>query len=323
MRGLVAPLHIRSKKIVQRVLITGASGFVGRHIVPVMVRAGYRVRAAARDTARVNRAGGVEIVSLPNLGGSHDWAPLLAEMDVVIHLAGIAHISSGVPAGQYDAVNRAATAALAKASHAAGIEHLIFVSSIRAQTGPMSDHVLNESDHPCPTDPYGRSKLGAEHDIRDSGVPYTILRPVVMYGPGAKGNVGTLLRIARLPVPLPFAGLDCRRSMLSIGNLASAIRFVLETPATAGGTFIVADAETLTLAEVIATLRQGMNRRVQLFRVPPALFSTSLTLIGRGDQWDRITGDLVVDAGKLRKAGWVPAETANAALLSLARTAGG
>ena len=129
-----------------------------------------------------------------------------AGIDAVVHLAGIAHAGPGVAEERYDRVNHRATAALAVAAHDAGVSRFVFVSSIRAQTGPAAERVVSERDTPRPTDAYGRSKLAAERAVAASGVPFTILRPVLVYGPGVKGNLRALMRLAALPIPLPFGG---------------------------------------------------------------------------------------------------------------------
>ena len=169
-----------------------------------------------------------------------DWQPLLHGVDQVVHLAGIAH-TKGADAASYDRINRLATARLATAAAQARVEHFVFISSIRAQSGPAADHALTERDPPAPTDAYGASKLAAEDAVRSSGVPFTILRPVLVYGPGVKGNLALLARAAASRLPLPVKDFANRRSLLGIDNFISALAFVLATPATIGETYVVAD----------------------------------------------------------------------------------
>lgn len=288
-----------------RVLITGASGFVGQALTQALAGRDFPVRAAARHPADIPSIAQVEPVYLPDLGSGPDWTPLLQDIDAVIHLAGIAHAGPGIADDVYDRVNRAATETLAQACAARNIR-LVFISSIRAQTGPAADHILTEADAPRPTDAYGRSKLAAEGAVRGSGGSYVILRPVVMYGPGVKGNIAALLRLANTPLPLPFAGFHETRSLLAVDNLVSAIRHALAEPLMQGETFIVADDEAVSLAEIIAMIRVAQHRKPNLFALPPNFFAAALRLIGRGDIWDRIGGSLVADAAKLRATGWRP-----------------
>lgn len=298
-----------------RVLVTGSSGFIGRALVPALVTAGYKVRAAARHKPPF--ALPVETASHGDLGAGVDWLPLLADVDFIVHLAGIAHTGPDVPAAQYDRVNHLATAALADSARNADVRRLVFVSTIRAQTGPRADHVLTERDAPQPSDPYGRSKLAAETALARSGVDFTVLRPVLVYGPGLKGNLRTLARLAALPVPLPFGAFANRRSLLSIDNLVAAITLVLRHPQSRGETYVAADLQPVSLAQIVKALRFGMGRAPGLLKVPPALIRLGLAMLGRSRHWDQLGGQLVVNPGKLVSAGWRPETDTVAGLAAL------
>jgi nucleoside-diphosphate-sugar epimerase len=300
-----------------RVLVTGASGFIGRTLVPALVTAGYKVRAMARHMPPF--APPVEVAIHGDLGARIEWRPLMTEVDFIVHLAGIAHTGSGVAAARYDLVNHLATAALAEAARAAGVKRVVFVSTIRAQTGPRSDYVLTEDDAPRPTDPYGRSKLAAEVALARSGVDFTVLRPVLVYGPGVKGNLQALVRLAALPVPLPFGAFANVRSVLSVHNLAAAIAHVLRHPASGGETYVVADLQPVSLANIVTALRAGQGNAPRLLAVPPALVRLGLAMLGRSRNWDQIDGQLVVDPSKLIDAGWRPDLDTTAVLAAMAR----
>jgi nucleoside-diphosphate-sugar epimerase len=311
-----------------KVLVTGATGFVGRAAVAALKANGDEVFAAIR--AESGTAGdaappfppSVTVVRHGDLAEPINWQPLLAGIDAVVHLAGIAHAGPGIPAERYERVNHSATAALAAAARAAGVARFVFVSSIRAQTGPAAGHTVSEREEPEPTDPYGRSKLAAERAVAASGVPFTILRPVLVYGPGVKGNLRALMQLAALPVPLPFGALTARRSLLSLANLTGAIAFVLRHGGCSGKTYVVADPGPLTLGEIVTALRHGIGRRPGLVGVPPALLRLALTTLGRGANWEQLNGSLVADAGLLVTAGWRPdAETAGA-LAAMMRSKG-
>ncbi len=289
-----------------RVLVTGASGFVGRALVDALAGAGDRVRAATRQGAAAMFSAGVETVATGDYREPVNWAPLLAGVDAVVHLAGIAHIGPAIDEVDYDRVVHAATADLAAACSKAGVRRLVFMSSVRAQSGPAAAGVLTEDDEPRPTEAYGRAKLRAEAAVRAAGVPWTILRPAMVYGAGAKGNLATLLRIADSPWPLPFAGLANRRSLVSLDNLIAAVRLVLGADIAARQVYLVADPTPVTLPQIIAALRRGFGRPPSLYPVPPAVFAHALRLIGRDDVWERIGGSLVLDPGKLIAAGWQP-----------------
>ncbi len=304
-----------------RILVTGASGFIGRPVVDTLIKDGHTVRAAVRRP-QLSFPAGVEVAQHGDMAQPVDWQPLLAGIEQVIHLAGIAHIGRGVAAELYDLVNHQATAQLAIAAARAGISRFVFVSSIRAQTGPAADHALTEKDPPAPTDAYGRSKLAAEQAVRTSGVPFTILRPVLLYGPEVKGNFATLVRAAASPLPLPVKDFVNRRSMLDIDNFISALQFVLSVPQTTGETYVVSDpGMALRLDDMIVTLRQAVNRRPFVVSMSTDYLELPLRLIRRTDAWDRIGGNLRVDPRKLIAAGWNPLHDTRAGLTAMAQAA--
>jgi len=305
-----------------RMLVTGASGFIGRAVITAFARGEYMLRAAVRRPPQPAFAPGVEVAQHPDLSQSFDWRPLLDGVDAVVHLAGIAHTGSDIAPELYDRVNHRATAELATAAAKAGIKHFVFVSSIRAQSGPAADHALTEHDEAAPTDAYGRSKLAAEAAVRSAGVPFTILRPVLLYGPGAKGNFALLLRAARSRWPLPLKDFVNRRSLLSIDNFVSALAFVLSSPATIGETFIVADPGIPPrLADLVATMRAAQGRWSLIVPMPTHYLETPLRLLGLDDTWARLGGNLRVDTGKLIAAGWRPPQDTRSGVAALAAAA--
>ena len=307
--------------VVTRILVTGASGFIGRAVVAAFAQRGDVLRAAVRRPPQPPFPAAIEVVQHPDLAQPIDWRPLLAGVDQIIHLAGIAHIGRGVAPELYDRVNRLATAQLAGAATAAGVRHFVFVSSIRAQSGPAADHALTESDPPAPTDAYGRSKLAAEAAVRAAGVPFTILRPALLYGPGVKGNLALLVRAAASPLPLPVKDFGNRRSLLGIDNFISALAFVLATPATLGETYVVADpGMPPSLWAVLAALRQAAGRRPLILPMPKHYVEVPLRMMGRIDLWDRLGGNLRVDARKLMAAGWQPPHDTLTGLAAMVRS---
>ena len=300
-----------------RILVTGSSGFIGSAATSALAAAGHHVRAASRTPGPANMAG-VEWMKLPDLAGEVDWEPLVEGMDIVIHLAGIAHRSDSYR-GDYDTINRAVTVSLVKACRHQNIKRLIFMSSIGAQTGSASEHVATELDEPNPVNEYGRAKLAAEIEIQRSGVPYTILRPVIVYGPGVRANFAMLARLAALPIPLPFAAFTNQRSLLSIDNLVQAIMLCLSSPETLNQTFIVCDPQPVTVAGMLAALREAEGRSPGLVAVPPFAIKAIMMLTGRRSLWDRIGRPLVASSEKLQRAGWTPRVDTRAGLGAMAR----
>ncbi len=251
---------------------------------------------------------GVERVLVSDFTRSIDWQPVLRGVRMVVHTAGLAHAdSSGIPVRLFDRVNRIATQDLARAAARAGVDQFVFISSVRAQVGASAPHVLRETDAPYPTDGYGRSKLDAEFAVREAGVPFTIIRPVVVYGPEAKANIRLLIRLAALPLPLPLAAFANRRSILGVDNLVSAIVFAVGRPDTIGETYLIADPSPVALRDIFSMLRRALGRRPGLVHVPPGLFRLGLTVFGHHALWERIGEELVVDTSKFEKLGWRPA----------------
>lgn len=283
------------------VLVTGSDGFIGRHLVPYLATHGYRVIAASRSASA--EGPNITAAALPDLSLPFDWEPLLKQCDAVVHLAGIAHTYADDDL--YDRINHRATERLAVTAVRCGV-HLVFISSIAAQSGSFSDDELTENDLPKPINAYGRSKLAAEQAIRAAGGAFTILRPVVIYGQGEKGNLATIRKIARLPVPLPFGGFTARRSVLSVQNLSSAITTVLTDPQARGETFIVSDPSPVTVADLIARYRAGFGRRPWLFPLPESWFEFALKAAGQSPIWHRIGCPLVARPQKLLALGWKP-----------------
>lgn len=304
------------------VLVTGATGFVGRALSRDLLARGWLVRASLRDPASAARLpAGVEGVTVGDLAHARPgWAPALAGVHALVHSAGIAHAGPGLPDALYDRVNREATLDLARAATEAAVRRFVFISSIRAMTGPASLHPLTEDDPPAPTDAYGRSKLAAEHGLVGVAPPFVALRPVLVHGPGVAGNLGALARLARLPVPLPLASLTGRRSLVGVDNLSAAVALALDHPGAVGRALIAADPEPLTVGEIVAALRAGLERPPGLLPCPPALLRSALALIGRPAAFERLAGDLVARPDGLLALGWRPVLTAGEGLARVTAT---
>lgn len=286
-----------------RVLVTGADGFVGRHLVPYLASRGYAVVAASRATTSFNNPD-VASVPLPDLSRLFDWQPILDQCDAVVHLAGIAHKYADDTF--YDRVNHHATSALARALSRGAPKHLVFISSIAAQSGSYADHILTEDDFPKPNNAYGRSKFAAEQAIRAAGISHTILRPVVIYGDGEKGNFAAVHRVSQLPIPLPFGALSAQRSVLSIQNFSSAVETALCNPRARGETFIVSNPKPVTVAQLIARYRKDHGKSVRLMPVPEGWIKLALRMLGQNAIWERIGQPLVAPPTKLLSIGWQP-----------------
>jgi UDP-glucose 4-epimerase len=280
---------------------------------------GYRVRVLLRRPTMLPPEASGAVVG--DLAAPRNMSNALAGVHAVIHSAGLAHGMSGLPEDDYRAINTEATVALARAAARAGARRFIFLSSIRAQSGPVAREILTEDLAPQPTDAYGRSKLDAERGLAEVGIDWTALRPVLVYGPGVKGNMAALVKLAQLALPLPLGGLSGRRSLLSVENLVDAIDAVLRADTPLRRPLIVADPEPLSLPEMVTALRYGLGRRPGLLPVPQVLLGQALRLFGRGEAYERLAGSLVASPAALMNLGWQPRVTSQDGLANLARAA--
>lgn len=300
------------------IALTGATGFIGQHLLHELPKRGYRLRVLLRRPTAVP----LELASavVGDLARPQNMTAALADVDAVIHSAGIAQTMSGIPEDDYRTFNTEATIALARAARRAGVRRFVFLSSIRAQSGPSADHVLTEDATAQPTDAYGRSKLAAEQGLAELALDWVALRLVLVYGAEVTGNMAELVRLARTPYPLPLGALRNRRSLLSLDNLVAAIDTVLSRPGQLRRPLIVSDPEALTLPEIVAAVRRGLGRRPGLIPVPAAVLRTALYAAGRGEIYERLSGSLVADPAGLRELGWSPPVKTPEGLAALAQT---
>ena len=309
-----------------RVLVTGASGFIGRDLSCRLAGVGWHVRAAARDTSALPVVAGIEPAHLADLAAPTDWTVLLEGVTHVVHLAGIAHATSTIPAATYHAVNAEAVGSLARAAAIAGIRRVVLMSSIRAQCGASADGVVDEHRPASPDDDYGRAKLAGEKLLAEalagSGTTWTTLRPVLVYGPGVKGNMAALARLARRRLPLPIGGLTARRSLLGLDNLAGAVEHALVGDRVSGSTFLLADPGALTVPQIVTAMREGLGRAPGIVSIPLSPLRFAAALAGRRAAWQRIAGDLVVSTAALEATGWRPRTSARDGITQWMRDAG-
>jgi nucleoside-diphosphate-sugar epimerase len=300
------------------IALTGATGFIGQHLLHELPKRGYRLRVLLRRPTVVPLESASAVIG--DLARPQNMTAALADVDAVIHSAGLANAMSGLPEDDYRTLNTEATIALARAAQRAGARRFVFLSSIRAQSGPSADHVLTEDLTPQPTDAYGRSKLAAEQGLAELALDWVALRLVLVYGAGVKGNMAELARLARTPYPLPLGALRSRRSLLSLDNLVAAVDAVLSAPGRLRRPLIVADPEALTIPAIVAALRRGLGRRPGLIPVPVAVLRTALHAAGRGEIYERLSGSLVAEPARLRELGWSPPVTTPEGLAALAQS---
>lgn len=287
-----------------RVLVTGASGFVGAALVPALLASGHHVRAALRVAGPLPN--GVEGAVIGDLGIAANRSSAFAGIDAVVHGAGLMPAETGLAEAEFDRINTRAALDVARTAARAGVKRFVFLSSVRAQVGPSAPHIVTEDMAPEPTDAFGRSKLAAERALADAGLPVVVLRPVTVHGPGMRFNMARLLDLARSPWPLPFGAVTARRSILARDHLVDAVLLALEDPAMAGGAYLVADPEPLSVGEMIAVMRRALGRPPLLAPVPGFVLDRVVGLVSQREAVARMTGPLVVDPARLMAAGWRP-----------------
>ncbi len=264
-----------------RALVTGATGFVGRVLCADFSQAGWQV--AACDLRRPG------------------WEGALQGIEVVVHLAAAVH-SLGTEA-LYQEVNVAATERLALAAVRAGARRLVFVSTIKVngEQTPV-DRPFRVTDAPNPQDGYARSKWQAERALaglaRATGLEVVVVRPPLVYGPGVRANFLRLLQLVDTRLPLPFASIRNRRSLIYVGNLAALLRSCASHPRAAGKTFLAADGEDLSTPALVRRIAAALGHAPRLLPFPPGLLPS------------RLSGSLAVDAAGTREAlDWRPPYT--------------
>jgi UDP-glucose 4-epimerase len=301
------------------VALTGATGFIGQHLLKGLSARGYRLRVLMRRPTMLPE--GCASVLIGDLAKPYNMSEALADVDAVIHSAGIAHAMSGLPEDDYRLFNTEATLRFARAAERARVKRFVFLSSVRAQAGPTAEGVLTEERDPEPTDAYGRSKLEAEKGLAETGLDWAALRLALVYGPGAQGNVARLIKLARSPYPLPLAGLNARHSLLALDNLVEAVDRILAAPTPLRRPFLVADPKPLTIGEIVAAMRQGLGRRAGLFYVPRPMLKAALRAAGQATGAEPLFGSLVADPSALRRLDWTPPVATQQGLAALAQHA--
>ncbi len=296
------------------VLVTGASGFIGQ---AVLARAAVdgKLRALGVVRRKVdNLPRGVEPILVGDLTPDTHWTQALSGVDVIVHTAARVHVmhdSAIDPLAAFRQVNVAGTLNLARQAIDAGVRRFIFISSIKVNgEGTDLNRPYTESNTPAPVDPYGVSKQEAEtglFELAQSGLEVVVLRPVVVYGPGVKGNFLTLLEWVYKGIPLPLGRIDNKRSFISIQNLADLIICCINHPKALGETFLASDGMDLSTTMLFKKLAQAMNRPARLIPFPEKGVALMARLLGKHQQAQRLLGSLQVDSGKTRNLlAWTP-----------------
>lgn len=304
-----------------KVLVTGASGFVGRHLCKYLNNTGHDVIALVRAQGTLIEGAKLVVVADFNLPDSLD--DILKECGAVIHLAGRAHILNDTaedPLYEFRRVNVGMTEKLMQRAAKVGVRRFIYASSIGVNGNENSGHPFVETDPVNPHDLYAVSKLEAEQVVKktaaQTGMEYVIVRPALVFGPDAPGNFGLLLKLAARGLPLPFGRLSTRRSLLSVWNLVSFLGLCVDHRSVLQETFLIADKDTVTLADIFKGLGMGMGKPQMMLPIPQMLLVAACYLLGKKQQFDKLNSELRVDIGKAEgKLGWKAPYTTTEALI--------
>lgn len=297
-----------------RVLVTGATGFVGRALINALLRRGHRPTEALRH-ALGKPSWRLSSFVVGNIDGMTGWSKALQGAEAVIHLAARVHVmseSADDPLAEFRRVNTEGTLNLARQAAAVGVRRFISLSTIGVNgNSTLHGKVFTPTDTPSPFDPYSMSKHEAEiglHSIaRSTGMEVVIIRPPLVYGANAPGNFGKLTRLVAKSLPLPLGSINNRRSLVGIDNLVDFMVTCLEQSAAANETFIVSDGEDLSTPDLVRRMARAMHRPARLFPVPPGLLAITGSLLGNDDLIRRLCGSLQVDITKSRDLlGWRP-----------------
>lgn len=296
-----------------RVLITGAGGFIAHHLVQDLTRRKHHGRLMFRST--------------PKLPAHPQWAPVTADllsdpdlvrhctgMDVVIHAAARVHVihdSSPDREMDYLRSNFEATSRLVEAAAACGVQRFVFLSTVKVLGEATREKPFDAGSQPDPRDSYARSKWAAEVLLRQRSrklpMKYSIVRPPMVYGPGARGSVLRLARPILRGIPLPLASIANRRSMLGVGNLCDLIGHIVDHPACPSGTFLASDPTDMSTPRFAELLGQALGRPARLFRFPPGLLSLAAGILGQRPMVQRLCENLQIDSSESRRLlDWAP-----------------
>ena len=299
----------------QRILVTGASGFVGKALLQRLIENQTVDVVAASRTHISSGNRGVDAVAIGDIGPETDWRTALSRVDTVVHLAARVHVMhdrSANPLSDFRIANVAATMQLARQSAEFGVRRFIYISSIKVNGEfTRAGRPFRAEDHPGPMDPYGVSKLEAELELRqfaeETGLQVVVVRPPLVYGPGVRANFRNMMGWLDRGLPLPFGAVDNQRSIIGLDNLCDLISVCTQHPAAAGKTFLASDGEDVSTTDLLRRLGKALGKPARLLPLPHGLLMAALSAIGQRNVVQRLCSSLQVDIAPTRTLlGWAP-----------------
>jgi UDP-glucose 4-epimerase len=289
------------------VLVTGANGFVGRNAIPVLTANGMMVRQVMRRSSSDPNT-----VVIDAVGPLTNWDQALIGVDAVLHLAARVHHSREEHATDiYRSINTDGTLHLARCAAKAGVRQFIYLSTALVNGGCTDGHPpFREVDAALPRGIYGLSKAAAEAGLEaiaeDTDMSITVIRPPLIYGPGALGNFKLLAAAVKRGIPLPFGSIQNRRAFLSVGNLASFILHRLTHQQGKFDIFLVADDEQVSTPEFVRRIAKALGKKARIVPLPLFALKALFRISGRSEAANSVVGCFEVDMSKALKAGWRP-----------------
>ena len=298
----------------KKVLVTGSTGFVGRHLCKSLVSGGFTVTGTTRSLASGCTPVIYDVRETGDIGAPMDWALVLRDVDYVVHLAARAHVMSETaqdPLTEFRRVNCRGSEQLAESAVAAGVKRFIYVSTIKVLGEKTEGRPFQHTDRAAPSDPYAISKLEAEealhHIGEDKGLELVILRPPLIYGPGVGGNYLRILNLVSRGIPIPLGSLRNTRSMLAVSNLCDVIQICLEHPDAAGRTFLVSDGADTSTPGLFRLIGNLMGKPVRMLPVPEYLLRLGGKIFRRSNEVRRLCDSVQVDIEQTKKVlDWSP-----------------
>ena len=279
-----------------KILITGANGFIGAHLCQELSNRNISFRSTARNT---NENHYIDFISC-DLETTETLNHLMDGCDVVVHLAGRAHVTSDNSQEKYRIANEFITQRIANAAAKNGISRFVYLSSIKVNGESSNPGIpICQSDTPNPSDNYGRSKLAAELALQEicraNSMDYVIIRPVLVYGKGVKANFSALVSAVKKGLPLPIASVKNTRSMIGINNLINLIVDACTNPKAANQTFLASDGIDMSTPDLVRLIAKSLNRRTRIFPFPISILRSLAVVFGKSSVIDKLTGSLSVD----------------------------
>ncbi len=286
-------------------LVTGADGFVGRHLCRVLRESEFTVTGSSRyaiPNADASHQSSPTLKPVGPIDGATDWQAVLGGQEVVVHLANRAHRAGEREAAAQDlyrAVNLDGSLNLARQAASNGARLFIYVSSIKVNGESTGEQPFSNKDKPSPQGAYAISKYETEQALQDfcagNRMQLVIIRPPLIYGPGVKGNLSQLLWAVKNNIPLPIASIGNQRDLISLGNFASLIQTCIDNPASDGHVFLCCDQQPLSTPELVRQMALASGKMAMIFPFPVKSLEMLGRMIGREDAIVRLTSDLRVD----------------------------